>query len=131
MAKLSGALPKGERNGIASLEAEFVKDPTRTHVFIVVADTAKVIQNIDTGDHEPTLRILRIENVLPKDASTAERLVRRSLERRTGTKGLNIDLDDEIAQIFADASIDIRTGEQHITFVKREDDTEDDRENEA
>jgi hypothetical protein len=118
MAKLSGALPKGDRNGIADLEAQFVKDPTRTHVFIVVADTAKVTQNIDTGDVEPLLRILRIENVLPEDAARAEQLVRRSLEHRTGSKVLSIDLADEIAQIFADASVDTRTGEQHITLVK-------------
>jgi hypothetical protein len=119
MAKLSGALPKGERNGIAALEAQFVDDPTRTHVFIVVADTAKVTQNIDTGDVEPTLRILRIESILPKDARTAETLVRRALEGRTGVKTLDIDLADEISKIFSDASIDVRTGEQHLTFIPR------------
>lgn len=113
MAKLFGAPPKGERNGITELEAEFVKDPTRSHVFIVVADTAKVAKNVDTGETEPSLRILRIENVLPRDAATAEQLVRRSLERRTGMETLSIDLEDEISEIFANASIDIRTGEQH------------------
>lgn len=112
MATLSGKLPKGDRNGIADLEAQFVQDPTRPHVLLVVVDTQKVVRNVDTGDTEPSLRILRIEQVLPHDASTAERLVRRALEHRNGADALPIELDDEITQIFREASIDDK-GEMH------------------
>lgn len=106
MATLSGKLPKGDRNGIDELEAQFVEDPTRPHVLMVVVDTAKVVRNVDTGDTEPSLRILRIEQVLPKDAPTAERLVRRALDHRHGAATLSIEVEDEITELFREASID-------------------------
>lgn len=112
MAKLSGKLPAGNRNGIADLESAFVKDPTRQHVLIVVTDTAKITENVDTGDSEPTLRILRVEQIHPEDARTAERLVRRALERRTGMETLDIDVENEIEAIFSEAAIDPETGQQ-------------------
>jgi len=125
MTKLSGSLPKEDRNGIGHLVGQFVEDPTRRHVLIAVVDTAKVTQNVDTGDEEPTLRILRVEQIRPEDAASGERLMRRAMQERTGQSTLALYLADEISAIFQEASLDRRTGETHITLVKPDVDASD------
>lgn len=106
MSKLGGGLPKGQANGIADLDAQLVSDPARPHVIIAVVDVAKITEDVDTGEREPTLRIRRLERVLPGDAAAAEQLMRHAVDRRLGAEQLPIDLEDEITAIFKEASID-------------------------
>jgi len=113
MTQIFGSLPKDDGNGLGRSVSAFINDPTRKHVVMAVVDTAKVTTNVDTGDVEPTLRILRIEEVLPEDANTAEQLIRRALEARTGDTTLPLDLEDEITAIFRDAATNHTTGETH------------------
>jgi hypothetical protein len=98
MTTLSGKLPKGERDGLSARVAEFVQHPTRAHVAIVVVDTAKVTTDVDTGEQSPGLRI-RVQT------------------------NLDLDLEDEISELFREAAIDHATGELHI--VKDEEDDTD------
>lgn len=111
MTALSGKLPKGDRNGLDELVAQFVKDPHRQHIVIAVVDVGKIVQNVDTGDFEPTLRILRIEQISPEDARDAETLVRRSLERRVGSTVLPFEMETEISAIFEQAAKEM---EKHL-----------------
>lgn len=111
--KMSSALPKGERNGLEPLIPVFVNEPEALHVAIVIFRTAKITEDVDTGEREPQLRLLRVEPVLPQDASQAERMLRRALESRQGLTTLPIDMEDEITAAFEEAAIDRSTGELH------------------
>lgn len=100
MSSLSGRLPKGEQNGLASLEAAFVKNPMKPRPVLAIIDVAKIVDNVDTGEVEPQLRILRIESICPEDADLVEQLMRRAIETRVGMTQLPIDLEDEITAAF-------------------------------
>lgn len=111
--KLSSALPKGDRNGLEPRIPVFVNEPETLHVAVVIIRTAKITLDIDTGEHIPQVKIVRVEPVLPQDAKQAEKMLRRALEDRQGLTTLPIELEDEITAAFADAAIDRNTGEQH------------------
>ncbi|MFD4990784.1 hypothetical protein ACFWH7_03435 [Cellulosimicrobium cellulans] len=104
MARLAGRLPKGEANGLTSAERDLIQFPDRPVVCVVVLDTQKITTDVDTGDVIATARVGRIERVLPADLGTAEQLLRRALEKRSGGEVLPLDLEDEITAIFADAA---------------------------
>lgn len=109
--KLSSTLPKGDRNGLEPRIPVLINDPEALHVAIVIVRTSKITQNIETGEHDPQVKILRIECVLPADATQAEKLMRRALEHRQGVTTLPIDLEDEITAAFSEAAIDRTTSE--------------------
>lgn len=111
--KLSSKLPKDNMNGLSEIAPALQQDPRATHVALVVLNAQKFVEDVDTGEVEPTMRILRIERILPQDASTAETMIRRALEARTGQTTLPLDVEDEITRIFKDASIDPTTGQTH------------------
>ncbi len=113
---LSGALPKGDANGLGPIVRQLIDEPHRFHVILGIIDCAKITTNNDTGEIIPTARIRRVEVVLPGDLPSAQRLMERALERRTGRPMLPIDLEDDLRAAFQ--RIDPRTGE------KREDDGE-------
>lgn len=108
-AKIGGSLPKGDANGIGPIVGELVNHPHRMHVLLCLVDCNKVTTNNDTGEIIPTARIRRVEVVLPQDLKSAEKLLRRALEKRAGLTVLPMDLEDEISIAFG--RVDPRTGE--------------------
>lgn len=101
--KLAGALPKGQANGLALLDHVVNQDPETRHVVIAILSTKKLTTDIDSGDVEAAMRIDRVERILPADAETAEKMLRRSLEKRSGMTVLPIDIEDDISEAFRDA----------------------------
>ena len=98
---MSGALPAGDGNGLSAIISDLVRDPQRMHVAIALVDCRKVVIDADSGDSVPTVRIRRIEVVTSEDdMRIAERLMRRSLEQRTGRETLPYDLEEEMSAIF-------------------------------
>lgn len=92
---------------MAPLEAAFVNSPARPRAVMAILDVKSIVEDVDTGEVDPLLRILRIEAVRPEDASTAEQLMRRAIEARSGMTTLLIELEDEIRAAFRDAEDDI------------------------
>lgn len=100
MTKLGGALPRGNKNGLPVIAEALVHHPHRYHVALVVLDCKKVTHDNDTGEVEATARIRRIEVIDRADLATAEKLMRRALERRTGETVLPLDLEDDLMTAF-------------------------------
>jgi hypothetical protein len=98
--KLMGALPEGDNNGAAAIAADLLQDPHRLRPMIAIVDCRRVSTDNDTGEHTATVRVRRIEALLPSDLAQAERLLRRALEGRTGQTVLPLDLEDDIRAAF-------------------------------
>lgn len=109
MTRLASGLPKGDANGLTALARPLIDTPEMVHVAIVLLDCKKIATEIDTGDVEATARILRLEAVLPQDHKVAEKLMRRSLEKRTGKVMLPFELEEQLRNAFG--SVDPGTGE--------------------
>lgn len=103
----SGRLPKGERNGLPALVTDLIKDPKTPRLAVVLINTSKITRDSDTGDEVPTVRILGIEPMIAsEDAAVLDRLVRRAVERRTGSVELPFELEEAIDSIRIDAESD-------------------------
>jgi hypothetical protein len=98
---LSGALPKGDANGLAPIVRSLIRDPERIHALVVLVDTSKLVTHVDTGETVPVLRVRRIEVILGSDLKEAQRLIRRSWEARSGSGTLPLELEIDLEQIFA------------------------------
>lgn len=107
--KIAGKLPAGDANGLAGMAGDLCDNPHKVHVVVMLIDCKSVTIDQDTGEHVPTARIRRAERIRTEDLPTAEKLVRRALEGRSGGEVLPIELEDEITAAFRD--IDPRTGE--------------------
>jgi hypothetical protein len=101
-AALGGNLPRGDANGLSALAADLIREPEHKRVIIAIIDNPKTIVHNVTGDRVATVRILRIEAVLPADLPAAEKLIRRALEKRTGQTVLPLELEDELSDAFAE-----------------------------
>ncbi len=108
-ARLGSSLPKGDANGLGCITAALIEYPHRYHVVLAIVDCKSVVTDNDSGEVVPTARVRRIEVVAPEDLPTAERIIRRSLERRSGKTVLALELEDEITAAFE--NVDPRTGE--------------------
>ena len=85
MTKLASKLPQdNDLNGLGALRRQLVDDPAETHLVIAEIDCSKIETITDTGDVEPTVRILRIEAVNTADQFDVEGMLKRALEKRTG-----------------------------------------------
>lgn len=115
MTKLAGNLPTGDKNGLTAIGSQLIKEPWRNHVVIAIVDCKKTVRDNDTGDVEPTVRVLRVEVVRDEDElKTAEQILRRNLERRMGLSVLPLEVEDELDELFArlgDLTVDTETGE--------------------
>ena len=90
MTKLASALPKdhGLTNRILT------NDPEATHLVIAIVDVKVLTTDVDTGDVEPTVRVLNVEIVNTADGADAQLMLKRALEKRTGKtvlEGLDFD----------------------------------------
>lgn len=62
MTKLNSSLPKdNDKNGLNALSRKLVDNPETEHIVVAVIDCKSINTDIDTGDVEPTVRILRVE----------------------------------------------------------------------
>ena len=102
--KRNALLPKGEENGLAGIARELIDDPKRYRAVIAIVDCKRVTVDQDTHDELATIRLRRVEVVLPADLGSAEKLIRRALEFRTGQATLPLELEDELEQAFRDMS---------------------------
>lgn len=109
MTKLTSSLPSGDGNGLEALARVLIDDPHRVHVVIALVDCKKVSTDHDNGNVEPTARIRRIEAIGAEDASVAQTMLRRALERHTGKVVLPFDLEEDLKAAFGD--VDPDTGE--------------------
>lgn len=109
-AKLGAALPKGEGDGLSAIAPDLVRDPKRLRVVMAIIDCKKVTTDHDTGDIIPVARIRRIEVVTGPDLHSAEKLMRRALEKRSGETVLPLDLEDALHEAFQ--NVDPDTGEK-------------------
>lgn len=105
--KLMGALPGGDNNGAHAIGGELVADMHRLHPMLAIVDCRRVTTDADTGEHTATVRIRRIEALMPDDLPAAERLLRRALENRLGKTVLPLDLEDEINAAFEQLTLDV------------------------
>jgi len=88
-ARLAGILPKGDPNGLNTILKDLIENPHHQHLLVVIADCSKTTIDNDSGETIPTARILNIEVIArPADRATAEKLLRRAFEERTGLSEL-------------------------------------------
>lgn len=102
MTKLSPSLPK--EHGLYG--PKLVKEPEDVHVVIALVDCSKVTKLVDTGDTEPTLRILRMELINDADLPDAHLMLRHAIEKRTGATvldGFEDDIDQDMKRAFGGA----------------------------
>ena len=100
MPKLKSTLPRGDANGLGPIAAKMLRDPRGMHVVIAIVDCAKTEIDHDLDERVAVMRIRRVEGILGDDLDAAQRLLRRSLEYRTGRQVLPLDLEDEVQQAF-------------------------------
>ncbi len=89
--KIASALPKGTQNGLVAIDRALVNEPEQEHLVIARVDCKSITTDTDTGDTEPTVRILHVEVVDPKSQAVADRLLRAAYARRTGDNTLPFD----------------------------------------
>jgi hypothetical protein len=93
-------LPKGEANGLAAIADELIKDPNRLRAALIIFDAKRGTEDYDLRDTVVTVRVRRVETLLPTDLSAAETMIRRALEFRSGQTTLELELEDEIRKTF-------------------------------
>lgn len=108
---IGGTLPVGDHDGLTAIATDLIEQPDRLRVMLAVIDVAKITTRTDDGTRTATVRIRRIEQVLPGDLGAAERLLRRALEHRTGREVLPLDLEDELQAAFAAIDLDADPGD--------------------
>lgn len=85
--RLSSKLPGDpETNGVDSIANDLVTDPSRIRYGVVWFDASRVVEDTDTGDVIPTLRIRRIEPLGRADQVDPEirLIVESAVKARTG-----------------------------------------------
>lgn len=107
MTKLSGSLPK--ENGLTQINSLMVNDPQQGYLVVGIIRPSKITTDVDTGDAEATAVLHRLEVITGPDLMTADQLIRRATERRTGMQELPIDMEDELSRLLADV-VDPETG---------------------
>lgn len=99
--RMSGAMPDGERNGLASLAHALIEAPGAVRVAVVLLDAVKLTTDVSSGDVVPTVRIRAIEPITAHETDAAElrRLMRRAYERRTGQTELPLEIEREMESL--------------------------------
>lgn len=128
--KLKAQLPKGDSDGLSPLEGKLDASAGQGSVRVValaILDVAFRTEDVVTHERELTLRIRRIEALLPADAEAGARLLQRAFEDRTGVLTIPIDLEDDIRSAFGmNVTVDVATGEVIFTDEATDEHTEGD-----
>lgn len=97
--KLSSALPKDDQNnGLDATAAELIENPRTIYSAVIMYDVPKIVDNTETGDRLPYVRIRRFEPLGPaKDVDPKlVKLFQQCVEERTGATPLPFGSDFEI-----------------------------------
>lgn len=109
-ANLAGALPAGDKNGLAALAPSLVNQPDELRLALITFRVSKLTTTVEDGNVVPTVRIQQFEPVTASgDVDELRRLLRRQYERRTGQAELPLELERELDEL--GRSIDLSTGE--------------------
>lgn len=105
--KLKATLPVGEANGLMAFADQFIDEPSKLRVAVVVLDTKATTEDRDAGEVTATVRVRRIEVISdPTDIKTVQEIALSASEQRTGKTVLPFDTDEQastpIGQLFAD-----------------------------
>jgi hypothetical protein len=103
--KTNALLPKGDDNGLQVIAGPLAVEtmgmaPSRLRAAIVIFDGKRVNFDKDADEELVTVRVRRIELLLPSDLGGAEKLIRRALEARSDGTVLPLELEDEIREAF-------------------------------
>jgi hypothetical protein len=99
--KPTALLPKGEANGFAANADELLKDPRRKRAALIIFDLKRGTEDYDQADTLVTVRIRRVELLLPADLKNAELMLRRAqADRTTGGEQLEFEFEREIEEAF-------------------------------
>lgn len=99
--KGTALLPKGEANAFAALAADLLKDPLRKRAAVIIFDLKRGTEDYDQADTVVTVRIRRVELLLPADLNAAELMLRRAQADRTvGGEQLEFEFEKEIEEAF-------------------------------
>jgi hypothetical protein len=98
--KGTALLPKGEANGLAAIADLLTKTPLQLRAALVIFDCKRGTKDYDVDDVVVTVRVRRVEMLLPGDISAAEQMIRRALEFRSGQTVLDLDVEDDIRKTF-------------------------------
>ena len=99
MTKLVSKLP--EDHGLTN--RVLTDTPEATHLVIAVVDCKLITTDIDSGDVEPTVRVLNVEIVNKADGPDAQLMLKRALEKRTGRATLDgLDFDHATGEVLED-----------------------------
>lgn len=102
---ISGSLPGGDGNGLEAIYDELRDQPKTKHVAVCIVDGKSSKFDADTGEWTVTARIRRIEVIRDEeDRGICEKLMRRALDKRTGREALPYDLEEELREVFDNAS---------------------------
>jgi len=101
---VSGKLPDGDRAaGLLAQLDELLDDPGTVRVGIVFYDVATIKITPATGARVPTVQLRAFEPITPSDdVEEMRRLLRRSVERRTGQTELPLPLERELEKLFGE-----------------------------
>jgi hypothetical protein len=99
--KLTTKLPKKDaRNGLGVIYQDLLCDPLKTHLAVVVLDTAKITRDIEADDHYPTVRIVAIEPITGGvEVGRLRTMLQRAYEQRTGNLELPADWEAVLAEL--------------------------------
>lgn len=96
MTKMASKLPADHGLGASRL----TKEPEATHLVIATVDCKQLLTDLDSGDVEPTVRVLSVEIVNTSDRSDAQLILKRALEKRTGRAALDgLDFDHATGEV--------------------------------
>jgi cephalosporin hydroxylase len=96
MTKLASKLP--DDHGLTN--RLLTNDPEATHLVIAIVDVKVLTTDVDTGDVEPTVRVLNVEIVNTADGADAQLMLKRALEKRTGKPVLDgLDFDHATGEV--------------------------------
>jgi DNA segregation ATPase FtsK/SpoIIIE-like protein len=121
--KIATQLPKGPQNGLVAIDRALVNQPDQSHIIVAEVDCKSITTDTDTGDTEPTVRILHVEVIT--DRSGNHDLVRAAMDaayrRRTGDNPLPFDLATA-SGVFTGGTFDVDVDTGEITRAEPDDD---------
>jgi hypothetical protein len=95
--KLAGRLPGSiENNGMYNVQPDLLQSPKEHRLAVIWYDVPKIVDDVETGDRIPTMRVLRIEPMGEVGEATAalREMVMQAAEARTGNTPLPFDETD-------------------------------------
>jgi hypothetical protein len=111
--KIATQLPKGPQNGLVAIDRALVNRPEDSHIIVAEVDCKSITTDTDTGDTEPTVRILHVEVINERSGNwdTVRAAMDSAYRRRTGDNPLPIDLRTATGFMPGNRTVDVDTGE--------------------